>query len=149
MNINIRVYQEQDKERCREIALMNWPDEPRVRRHVGFELSDPNIRTLVAEIESPATFFPIIVGWSSWCWSAISYDVAEFVWSNIHPAYQGQGIGRKLAEARIKAIKEGGGKAILLTTGKPEVYKRYGFKTLDILPLWIGPETYLMSLDLQ
>ena len=131
-----------DIEVCAAIAYENWPNESRVSRHILHELHNHDIFFLVAEIDGQ------IVGWAAWCWSRISYDIAEFVWCNIKSEYQRQGIGRALTQTRIMAVKSMEGKAILLTTGKPIVYEKYGFKTVGIYPLWIGDETHLMVKEL-
>ena len=136
--INVRYLKDEDIRACVEIAFECWPDSDRVRRHLTHELLDITNYTVVAETDKK------IVGWASWTWSRVSYDIAEFVWCNIKPAYQRQGIGKVLTQVRIDSVRFQDGKAIILTTGHPEVYAKYGFETVKVLPLWIGPETHFM-----
>lgn len=142
-DIKICVMRKTHIKECAAIAKELWPNEARVHRHITHELHNPDIYFIVAKKDKE------IVGWAGWSWSSISYDIAEFVWCNVKTEYQKQGIGRLLTEARLKAIKSFGiAKLIMLTTGKPIVYKKYGFNTVGVYPLFIGPETHLMVKEL-
>ena len=140
-DIEIRIMTKRDIKRCAEIAYLNWPDKRRVSRHLVHELKD-HINFLVAEIDTE------IVGWAGWVWSKISYDVAEFVWCNVHPDHQKKGVGKKLTLARIKAIKAHDGKLIVLTTCKPDIYRKYDFWTQGVYNLWTGKKTHMMVKEL-
>ena len=151
MDVKIRILKKEITiKACAAIAYENWPDERRVARHIVHELKNPEINFLVAEtiVKNGKRKHKEIVGWAAWCWSAISYDVAEFVWCNIRPLYQRQGIGKSLTHARLEAIRKHDGRIVVLTTGHPEVYVKYGFKTIGIYDLWIGPQTHLMAKEL-
>ena len=58
----------------------------------------------------------------------------EFTWNAVLPEFQKQGIGRALVEKRVELVKEKGGRAIILSTGKPEVYEKYGFEPVYQIP---------------
>ncbi|CAH0534254.1 hypothetical protein VST7929_02169 [Vibrio stylophorae] len=67
---------------------------------------------------------------------------------SVQPARQGQGIGRQLIEAGIKAMKALGAKGIVLL-GEPAYYQRFGFQAQDSLVLPGVPAEYFLSLVLS
>jgi GNAT superfamily N-acetyltransferase len=66
--------------------------------------------------------------------TGVNQAIFEFPWCVVHPDWQRQGLCRRLTERRIQAVKDLGGKAIILTTSKPEVYERFGFLTRAVIP---------------
>jgi predicted N-acetyltransferase YhbS len=62
-----------------------------------------------------------------------SYDLIFVV---VHSAYQGHGAGRALTEARIAEIRKRGGTMVSLMTQKPEFFRKFGFRALDVHDGW-------------
>ncbi len=141
--LQLRFLQENDIEKCAELTRRMWPDSPRVQRHIKHELTDPRAIYITAHIDD------VLVGYAGYQDTMLNYDIYEFIWCNVDPAYQGQGIGRKLVENRIDLIKLSHGRVILLTTTSPHIYTRYGFKSLSNYKLYDPKPFYLISLELD
>lgn len=89
-----------------------------------------------------------IMGFAGYIQSWMDYSVYNLFWVNIHPDFQGKGIGKKLVSTVIKKIKNVRGqnkaKMILLTTTKPKFYSdNFGFKIMSNL----GKDEFLMGLS--
>lgn len=134
--------EEADIKRCISIALENWPGNRRVKDNICYELADPYAWYYVAWLANA------IVGFAGYRRSSINYDVYEFAWCNVLAEYRGRGIGRALTEYRIKMVEVSNGRAILLSTHLPELYERYGFRSLGIFKWWASDETHLMIKDM-
>lgn len=134
--------EEADIKRCISIALENWSRNRRVKDNICYELADPYAWYYVAWLANA------IVGFAGYRRSSINYDVYELAWCNVLAEYRGQGIGRALTEHRIKMVEVSHGRAILLSTHLPELYERYGFRSLGIFKWWASDETHLMIKDM-
>jgi len=138
---------EHDSVACREIANLCWHDK------VGGDLVEENI-DYDLEIEQTDYFVAYeddvrnVVGFAGVMRSQINYAIAEYVWCNVCPSYQGRGVGQQLTFALIDAAKAMQCTQIILTTHLPTFYQRHGFKTLAILDLAYG-RSHLMIKDLQ
>ena len=91
-----------------------------------------------------------IIGLAGYIQSWMDYHIYNIFWVNVEPKNQGKGIGTKLVQTtinRIKSIKGKNKKAhlILLTTTKPNFYKKLGFRKLTKLR---KNNEFLMALDL-
>lgn len=72
-----------------------------------------------------------IVGLGGYTQSWMDYDIYTLFWINVQKNSQSQGIGTKIVEKLIKIIKRKNPVFILLSTDKPDFYKRLGFKKLQ------------------
>lgn len=139
----------EDEEACAAIARTNWPNDDHVAYSVVLELAEARSGANWRPSYFKASVEEKIVGFAGWNYSWVNYDVYELCWCNVLPEYQGKGIGRKLVEVRLSTIRNIGGQVVLLTTHRPEIYERYGFKSLSSFNLWAHGKTHLMSLELE
>ena len=72
-----------------------------------------------------------IIAFAGWHCSPCCASIAEMMWCNVEPEFQGRGIGRLLFEARENDIIEAGYKQILLTIHLIPMYERYGFRMVS------------------
>jgi GNAT superfamily N-acetyltransferase len=147
-HFTITPLQEADTRAVLGIGRRLW-DDPIVRQNLPQELGD----ALRSNAWRKPRFWVArgyyeIIGFAGLCQSGINYHVFEFTWCNVLPEYQGKGVGRALVERRIEAARDAGGKVIILTTMKPEVYLRYGFKVLSEHQLWGKMPTSLMLMEI-
>jgi GNAT superfamily N-acetyltransferase len=152
----IRKMLPQDVSDVETLLKSIWPDSSRVRRTVRLELLD-----MFSDAAYRPTFFVAvtcsgeIVGCGAWNWSWLNYGMYELCWGCLYPAYRGQGLGRKLVEARLADIAEQARNEgettfqVFTSTHRPEIYKRYGFKTILVTPdgTSIEDKSHLMILD--
>ena len=147
-NINIRPMLQQDVPEASKIVGLNY--------HKGYEFSsmlefNEMFRTgcfkpdyLVCEMDSK------IVAVAGYSQSACDYAIYEIFWVNVHPDYQGKGIGTAIIKKTIDIIKSFRSKdkkaeVILLTAKIPEFYRRFGFKSV----LKKNSKSHIMALHLR
>lgn len=126
----------------------------------GDEMLDGTIRKALDDASSNANYRPRywlafageeMVGFSAWNWSWINYDVAEFAWCGVLKEHRGRGIGRKLVEVRLDDIRDAdpGMRMVLVNTGSPHIYRRYGFETLAVCDWRNQKNNHVMRLMLD
>ena len=75
-----------------------------------------------------------VVGFAGYINSWMDYHIYQIFWVNVHPKFQGRGIGTALMKRAIKEIKKNKGDAkpyaiLLIDTSKhPPFYRRLGFE---------------------
>ena len=78
-------------------------------------------------------------------------------WMFVYPDLHGQGVGRALAEAVLRAAREAGYRSMLLDTSFRQaealaLYRRLGFRTIEpyyALPAALREWLVFMALDLE
>ncbi len=90
-----------------------------------------------------------ILGFAGYIMSSLSFRTYEMMWVNVSKRYQRSGIGTKLISkviAEIESIRYKGEKPsnILLSTLKPDYFRRFGFKNI----LKFKKNKNIMALDL-
>ncbi|MDP4039372.1 MAG: GNAT family N-acetyltransferase [Candidatus Pacearchaeota archaeon] len=91
-----------------------------------------------------------ILGFVGYIMSSLSFRTYEMMWVNVSKRHQKSGIGTKLVSkviSEIELIKYKGEKPsnILLSTLKPDYFKRFGFKTI----LKFKKNKHIRALDLN
>jgi len=103
-------------------------------------LDSDKIKNIRKELTHPDSFYFValvnggVKGFAGYKTTHVNPFIYEFPWCVVHPDYQRKGLGRALTGTRIQEIRNKNGQAIILTTGKPEVYEKYGFELLKKLP---------------
>ncbi|GIW09108.1 MAG: N-acetyltransferase [Chloroflexi bacterium] len=62
-------------------------------------------------------------------------DLAELRSVAVAEPYQGRGISRLLAEAALEEARQLGIRTVYVLTYRPEVFSRFGFRTIDVAQL--------------
>ncbi len=93
-----------------------------------------------------------IAGFGGYTVAQIGSGVYELFSVAVAPMYQKNGIGRALVTKlldRIKAEEDNKASIVLLTTDKPDFYRKFGFKTLRRFNSNGDSRKFLMALTLQ
>ncbi len=139
MKTTLRILTENDILPCSEIVGLNYSQEYRgtSEKELRSMFSTAAVRPVYWVAEKEAG----IAGFAGYTQSWMDYGVYQIFWVNVHPQFQGQGIGKTLVKKLIEEIK--------LTATRPNaVYysQHFGFK--KILKINKAPE-YLMGLRLS
>lgn len=131
----IRDLSIQDIDDCQRITASNWnaPIPLKARREMNAMFSEEYGRPhfFVAQENDH------VVGYAGMRPSWIMTGVWEFVWINIHPSYQGNGIGTKLTDRRLKEVEWRGGSMVMLMTQSPQFFRKFGFVGIDSEDDWV------------
>lgn len=144
---NVRPIKYSDWATCGELCQAAFPEDERAPEKFLSDLADER------SMDSPwkphfiaATWWgKEIVGVGGCSRSRLNWDVWEFTWCFVREDARGKGVGRLLVEQRLRRVSEEEGKLVLLTTARPEIYQKYGFR--DLGTLGVKP-VRLMSLEL-
>lgn len=115
------------------------------------ELGDMFTRGGPRPVYFVAKEYGLIVGFAGYIQSWMDYSIYQIFWVNVHPAHQGEGVGKALMMRLIREVrKKKNAHLILLTAdeqkGLPSYYsKNFGFNTLKKF----GSHYHLMSLSLE
>ena len=110
------------------ITARCWPNNERAKEILLVDLNMPETRWTAALTPGGR-----IVAFAGWHCSPCCASIAEMMWCNVEPEFQGRGVGRLLFEARERAIIEAGYKQILLTTHLIALYEKYGFRPVAVV----------------
>lgn len=144
--IVLRHYEKKDREGCLAVLDANTPDyfAPEERATFGEFLQEPPGTYLVLEDAGK------VVG----CGGYIPLPetrVAHTSWGMVHPDYKGRGLGKRLFQARIDAVRERGDADRVRVTTSPQTasfFLPYGFKEtsrekdgivagIDLVEMWL------------
>ena len=67
---------------------------------------------------------------------------------SVEPLYQGRGVGSRLVESALAALRELGGKGCVVL-GDPAYYERFGFRAITSLTFADVPSEYFLALPLD
>lgn len=116
---------------CRDIVAANWGET--VAQHFNKEVNHLILCNMawppiyyVAEIDDR------IVGFAGMMPSWLMNGIWDLIWINIHPDFQGRGIGQLLTSHRIDQIRERDGTAIHLMTKQYSFFRKFGFKVTHV-----------------
>ena len=147
--MNIRNYQDSDREKIIELLRLNTPEyfSPDEEKDLIYYFDNHIESYYVIEIDG------IIVGSGGF---NLSDDPAmiRIAWDIVHPEYQGKGIGSALTKYRIERIKEMDGVKIISVRTSQLVYpfyEKFGFELKEIVKdYWAdGFDLYSMELDMN
>ena len=147
--MNIRKYQDSDKEKIIDLLRLNTPEyfSPDEEKDLIYYFDNHIESYYVIEIDG------IIVGSGGF---NLSDDPAmiRIAWDIVHPEYQGKGIGSALTKYRIERIKEMDGVKIISVRTSQLVYPfygKFGFELKEIVKdYWAdGFDLYSMELDMN
>lgn len=146
--MQIRLLKKEDIKKAGEIVALNYNKEDAnsciSEMRDMFRTSAIKPQYFVAEVNG------IIVGIIGFMQSAIDYAIYQIFWVNVHPDYQGKGIGQKLVgKAIIQIKKDKGAKVIILSATKLNFYKKhFNFKKIDMFT-GRSNKHYIMSLKIR
>ncbi len=147
MNINIRKEKPTDIQKIHNVtvaAFLNAPHTDHTEQFIVKALRESGALTisLVAEIEDNivghVALSPVTISDNSQDW----YGLGPI---SVLPDYQNKGVGSKLMNAAIDALKTIKAKGCVLL-GDPNYYSRFGFKPIERLVLPDVPAEYFMAL---
>jgi GNAT superfamily N-acetyltransferase len=155
----IRKIQPRDVPACAEIVRLNWGDvvAERFRDEVchvwipGIKWPPMYYVALDCEpeddVENPAEEIPLM-GFAGMMESWLMNGVWDFIWINVHPEYQGDGVGKRLTETRILEVRIRGGSAIHIMTKKYTFFRQFDFRVahvyLDDVEIGKQPENWIL-----
>jgi ribosomal protein S18 acetylase RimI-like enzyme len=124
----IRKLKQADITECINIVQLNWsvPVAERFKREVAHAFNE--------SMAWPPEYFVfetdgnVIAGFAGMIQSWRMHNTWDLIWINVHPEYQGEGIGKRLTLHRMDEIHDRGGAVISLMTKEKKFFKKLGFK---------------------
>lgn len=145
-DIELREYQPSDREGCLAVLDANTPEyfSPVERETFEEFLADPPGTYLVLVDDSR------VVGSGGYFALSGTRD-ARTSWGMVHPDYKGRGLGKRLFQARLDAVRERGDADRLCVLTSPQTesfFVPYGFKAtrrekdgnapgIDLVEMWL------------
>lgn len=150
--MNIRLLERTDIPLCVDIYNLNYPNDELywidlLNNELNAMFQDSKFiipKYFVIEIDNK------IIGFAGYSNCGFDTEVFGLLWCNVHPDYQGKGVGKMLVEERLKHIKGDGGKIVLSSQrGKVTWHlERFGFVNMGDNGECDGDKYYLMRLKM-
>lgn len=128
--MRIRPFKRSDTSSALKLIRENYPHHPLYLRRARRELAAMFQRGVVTPTYLGAFEKNRLVGFAGTSPSWMDYDIHTLFWVNVEPGFQHRGIGTRMIRTLMRQAKRHGAKYLLLTTTRPEFYRRLGFRSL-------------------